>query len=96
VFPEPALRWPQHEEIRMLRIVSLAAIVGISLVNISTAYAGPGKNLAECYDTIIAACNKTAHPQSCADSGFDACDEIHPKPLVIDPKTAGLGLKVVN
>ncbi len=76
----------------MFKIVSFAAIAGMSLVIATAAQAGP-KTLAECYDIVIAACNKTAHPQSCASSGMDDCDEVFPVPLVnpgTPPRLRGL------
>lgn len=37
---------------------------------------GPGSTpLGDCYDKVISACNQTAHPISCAESGMDGCDD---------------------
>ena len=76
----------------MLRIVSFAAVAGVTFVIATAAQAAP-KTLAECYDIVIAAWNKTAHPESCASSGMDDCDEIFPVPLVnpgTPPRLRGL------
>ena len=69
----------------MFKIVSYAAIIVVSLVATTAVQAKPPKTLAECYNLVIAGCNKTNHPQPCARGGMDDCDEIFPVPLVIDP-----------
>ncbi|MEQ8366300.1 MAG: hypothetical protein RIB61_06280 [Roseicyclus sp.] len=42
-----------------------------------SAYADASTSLPACYDHVITACNQTAHPVSCSESGMDACDEEH-------------------
>ena len=65
-------------------IILATSIVALSLFNLSASMAAAG-DLAKCYDKVIAACNKTNHAESCAESGMDQCDEVHPKPLLVDP-----------
>jgi len=44
-----------------------------------TAYTGTAnaaiETLGGCYDKVVTACNQTAHPVPCANSGFDECDD---------------------
>lgn len=62
-------------------ILLSAAFVGLSLFNMNASLAAAG-DLAKCYDRVIASCNKTNHAESCASSGMDQCDEVHPTPMV--------------
>jgi hypothetical protein len=62
-------------------IILATSIVALSLFNMSASMAAAG-DLAKCYDKVIAACNKTNHAESCAESGMDQCDEVHPTPMV--------------
>lgn len=55
------------------KVLSYAALVSIALA--PAAIAAP-KTLAGCYDLVIDSCNATSsHPQQCASSGMDQCDE---------------------
>ncbi len=55
-----------------------AIAVALSSLGATTAHAGnAGASLPDCYNHVIAACNGTAHPDSCAQAGMDACDDYH-------------------
>ncbi|WP_316357259.1 hypothetical protein [Devosia sp.] len=68
----------------MNRTIRIAALATMTLVGIAQAHAGVS-TLAECYDLVIADCNKGDHAQSCASSGMDQCDKVFPKPMVLQP-----------
>jgi len=68
----------------MNRTIRIAALATMTLVGIVQAHAGVS-TLAECYDLVIADCNKGDHAQSCASSGMDQCDKVFPTPMVLQP-----------
>lgn len=75
----------------MNRTIRIAALAAMTLVGVAQANAAVS-TLAECYDVVIADCNKGDHAQSCASSGMDECDKVFPTPLVRDPGLVfGLG-----
>lgn len=69
----------------MTNLIRIGAMLGAILVT-SSAQAAVS-NRAECYDVVIAACNKTDHAQSCAKSGMDQCDKQFKKIAI--PTTRG-------
>lgn len=68
----------------MNRTIRIAALATMTLVGVAQAHAGVS-TLAECYDLVIADCNKGDHAQSCASSGMDQCDKVFPTPMVLQP-----------
>ena len=68
----------------MNKMIRIAALATMTLVGVAQAHAGVS-NLAECYDLVIADCNKGDHAQSCASSGMDQCDKVFPTPMVLQP-----------
>ncbi len=68
----------------MNRTIRIAALATMTLVGVAQAHAGVS-TLAECYDLVIADCNKGDHAQSCAGSGMDQCDKVFPTPMVLQP-----------
>jgi hypothetical protein len=57
-------------------VTALSAAIMFASVSTSLA-AGAGNSLGDCYNHVISACNQTAHPIPCSNSGMDACDEEH-------------------
>lgn len=57
----------------MTNLLRITALLGLLL----TASAAQAKieTLGDCYNVVIAECNKTAHPIPCANNGMDQCDE---------------------
>jgi len=78
----------------MLKLIRLSAFAAITTVGVVQAFAGV-QSLPECYDRVIAACNKGNHAQSCANTGMNECDKIFPTPMVLTPGLS-LGNKPVN
>jgi hypothetical protein len=74
----------QTRRLEMNRTIRIAALATMTLVGIAQAHAGVS-TLAECYDLVIADCNKGDHAQSCASSGMDQCDKVFPTPMVLQP-----------
>ena len=68
----------------MNRTIRIAALATMTLVGVAQAHAGVS-TLAECYDRVIADCNKGDHAQSCAGNGMDQCDKVFPTPMVLQP-----------
>lgn len=68
----------------MIKLIRLAAFAAISTVAVAQAHAAV-QTLPECYDRVIAACNKGDHAQSCANTGMNECDKIFPTPMVVTP-----------
>lgn len=68
----------------MNRTIRIAALATMTLVGVAQAHAGVS-TLAECYDLVIADCNKGDHAQSCAGNGMDQCDKVFPTPMVLQP-----------
>ena len=68
----------------MHKMIRIAALATMTLVGVAQAHAGVS-TLAECYDLVIADCNKGDHAQSCASSGMDQCDKVFPTPMVRQP-----------
>lgn len=68
----------------MNKMIRVAALATMTLVGVAQAHAGV-KTLAECYDLVIADCNKGDHAQSCAGNGMDQCDKVFPTPMVLQP-----------
>lgn len=68
----------------MIKLIRLAAFSAISTVAVAQAHAAV-QTLPECYDRVIAACNKGDHAQSCANTGMNECDKIFPTPMVVTP-----------
>lgn len=66
---------------KMIRIAALATMTLVGVVQANAAV----KTLADCYDVVIADCNKGDHAQSCASSGMDQCDEVFPTPMTRNP-----------
>jgi hypothetical protein len=75
----------------MKTFIRTAAFAAISLVAVSSSIAI--SNLPECYDKVIAACNKGSHPSSCAESGMNQCDKEFPKGIIYKP---GFGLSAAS
>ena len=71
-----------------IRTVAFAAI---TLAGVSSSFAI--SSLPECYDKVIAACNKGSHPSSCAEGGMNQCDKQFPKPMIYKP---GLSLSAAT
>ena len=63
----------------MTRKITLApTLFAIAMTSFAVqAHAGAADSLPACYNHVISACNQTAHPVPCAESGMDACDELH-------------------
>jgi hypothetical protein len=57
----------------MTNLIRIALLAGIVL-SAGSAHAKI-ETLGDCYNKVIAACNKTAHPIPCSNSGMDQCDE---------------------
>lgn len=74
----------------MLKTVRLVVLAGVTLAGAYNAYAAPAGALGKCYDRVIAACNKTNHPSSCAEGGMNQCDEVYPVPMTFDPNRGNL------
>ena len=68
----------------MMKLIRIATFAAISLAGAADAYAGVS-TVAECYDLVIADCNKGDHAQSCAGSGMDQCDKVFPTPMTRNP-----------
>ena len=68
----------------MMKLIRIATLATMTVVGVAQAHAGVS-TLAECYDLVIADCNKGNHAQSCASSGMDQCDKIFPTPMVVRP-----------
>ena len=68
----------------MNKLIRIAALATMTLVGVAQANAAVS-TLAECYDLVIADCNKGDHAQSCAGSGMDECDKVFPTPMVVRP-----------
>lgn len=68
----------------MNRMIRIAALATMTLAGVVQAHAGVS-TLAECYDLVIADCNKGDHAQSCAGNGMDQCDKVFPTPMVRQP-----------
>lgn len=68
----------------MHKMTRIAALATMTLVGVAQAQAGVA-NLADCYDLVIADCNKGEHAQSCASHGMDECDEVFPTPMTRNP-----------
>lgn len=68
----------------MMKLIRLTAFAAITTVGVVQAFAGV-QSLPECYDRVIAACNKGNHAQSCANTGMNECDKIFPTPMVLTP-----------
>jgi hypothetical protein len=80
----------------MHKMIRIAALATMTLVGIAQAHAGVS-TLAECYDLVIADCNKGDHAQSCASSGMDQCDKVFPTPMVMQPSLVlGIGAAPAN
>lgn len=75
----------------MKAFIRTAAFAVITVVSATNAFAI--NSLPECYDKVIAACNKGDHAQSCANSGMNQCDKVFPTPMVFKP---GLGLSAAT
>lgn len=62
----------------MSRTLTTAALTAtLTIFSVTSAMAGAGNSLGDCYNHVISACNQTAHPIPCSTSGMDACDEEH-------------------
>lgn len=63
----------------MFRTTLIATALTVSALSAAPSFAGnAGAGLGACYDHVISACNQNSkHPQACASSGMDACDELH-------------------
>ena len=57
--------------------IALAAAAAFTLTSTAALAGGAGNSLGDCYNHVISACNETAHPIPCSNSGMDACDEEH-------------------
>ena len=68
----------------MNKLIRIATIATLTLVGVVQANAGV-RTLAECYDLVIADCNKGDHAQSCAGNGMDQCDKVFPTPMSVQP-----------
>ncbi len=68
----------------MMKLIRLTAFAAITVVGVVQAHAGV-QSLPECYDRVIAACNKGNHAQSCANTGMNECDKVFPTPMVVTP-----------
>jgi hypothetical protein len=75
----------------MNAFIRTAAFATLTLIGVSSSFAI--SNLPECYDKVIAACNKGSHPSSCAEGGMNQCDKQFPKPMIYKPE---LGLSAAT
>jgi len=65
-----------------------AAAAAIITVTAPAAFAGnAGASLPACYNHVINACNDTNHPESCTESGMNACDEYHSANATVGDQT---------
>ncbi len=61
-----------------LPLRAAAIAVALSSLGPTASHAGnAGASLPDCYNHVITACNGTAHPDSCAEAGMNACDDYH-------------------
>ena len=62
----------------MIRTLTAAALT-LTALTAAPGFAGnAGASLGACYNHVISACNANSnHPEACATSGMDACDELH-------------------
>lgn len=67
------------------KLATTALTASLTIFSITSAMAGTGNNLGDCYNHVISACNQTAHPIPCSNSGMDACDEEFAS-VTIDPR----------
>ena len=59
--------------------LALVAAATLPMLTAPGFAASTGKNRGECYNNLITWCNDNSnHPQACANTVMDACDEIHP------------------
>ena len=77
----------------MTRVTLIAAAFASLTLTAPASFAGnAGASLGECYNHVISACNQTNHPIPCAESGMDACDEVHASAI----PQGGLKIKLIN
>ena len=70
---------------KAITFTAAAAFAALTLAPTFAAAGNAGASLGACYNHVISACNQTNHPQECANSGMDACDEYHNASIQLDP-----------
>jgi hypothetical protein len=66
-------------------VFALTAAAVIAPMSATPGFAGVGTSLGDCYNILITWCNDNSrHPQACANSVMDACDEMHKAIIVGD------------
>lgn len=54
---------------------TIALTATLTVFSITSAMAGVGHTLGDCYNFVISACNETAHPVVCSEKAMTGCDK---------------------
>jgi hypothetical protein len=66
-------------------VLAITAASLIAPMAATPGFAGVGSSLGDCYNILITWCNDNSrHPQACANTVMDACDEMHGANIVGD------------